>query len=507
MPFQTSGVSNDGQVRDQIISVMDLKKPEVRAELMMIYGSQGIPFIEQIRAMGYERPIAANQTYTYEDTDNRQFVVVSSTTQLPTNGNSYTAIFALSSSAYTPQPSYLPYNVYQSLFEYNQDAPYVAGQYAIPLQLNDVLLFPENDAVGQVTAITGGGTNTVSITVKFPQGGQANNYITTNLVSGDTIPYMGTSWSENSGQPNSRFWSLGKDTHYLQRFKSTSSISGDQMTDQLWVTNASTGESLAGGLKKIGDMKTDWLFAKEISDTLLFGPGGGPTAYLDPTTSKEPNSFTEGLIPYIKRRGLDLPYTAGALTLSTIETEGEAALQNYAIGDRMMWVGYLFDQEMSNLLRQANANTGVNFVTDAQENASRYLKGSDTMGTRKLSMLVNWSSFSFNATFRYYMSSLMELNFVDKFNTKHQHTALVVPMGTKNVQTSASSMSQALPYMGIIYKAMDGYSRLTETWDVSGAGGNSSRYNSAVDARNLYFRSQLGAEHVGGNQMTYIHTN
>jgi hypothetical protein len=503
MPFQTSGVSTDGQVRNQIISVMDLKKPEVRAELMMIYGSQGIPFIEQIRAMGYERAISANQTYTYEDTDNRQFVVISSTTQMPSAGNSYTGIFALSSSAYTPQPSYLPYNVYQSLFQYNQSSPYVAGQYAIPLQLNDALLFPENDAVGQVTSITGGGTNTVSITVVFPQGGQSNNYITTPLVSGDTIPYLVNSWSENSGQPNSRFWSLGKDTHYLQRIKATSSISGDQMTDQLWVQNASTGESLAGGLKKIGDMKTDWMFAKQISDALLFAPGGGPTSYLDPTTSKEPNSFTEGLIPYIKRRGLDLPYTAGTLSLSTIETESEAALQNYAVGDRMMWVGYLFDQEMSNLLRQANANTGVNFLTTADENATNnYLKGN-----RKLSMLVNWASFSFNATFRYYMSSLNELNFVDKYNTKHQHTALVVPMGTKQVQTSSTSMSQALPYMGIIYKAMDGYSRMTETWDISGAGGNTANYKSAIDARNLYFRSQIGGEHVGGNQMTYMHTN
>jgi len=496
----TSGVSNDGQVRQQIMSVMNIQKPEIRTQLMRVFNDQGIPFIEQVRSMGYERQISQYSTQTYEDTDNRQYITVSGTTQMPSSGNSYTAIFTLSAAAYTPQPSYLPFNVFQSLFQYNQSSPYTAGQYAIPVQLNDLLMFQENNSVGQITAITGGGTNTVTISVQFPQA--ANGYtITTSLSSGTAVPFMGNAFSENSGQPNTRFFALGLDTHYLQLYKATSSISGDQMTNQLWVDQWSGNGKSIGSYKEIGDMKTDYLFAKEMSDILLFGNGGGYSFYLDPTTGKEPNQFTEGLIPYVKRRGLSLQYVAGSPLLPYIEQESLNALQNYASRDRMIWCGYQFDNQISSELRQANANTGVNFISSADDYAvDTYLKGS-----RKLSYDLNWASFSFNATYKYYLCSLNELNYIDKYNTNLLYSAIITPMGTKMVKTSSGGGDQALPYIGLIYKGLGSYSRLTEIWDVSGAGGNTGSYNSSVDARNLYHRAHFGGEHVGGNQMTYMY--
>lgn len=506
MPFITGAVSNDGQVREQIVSMMDLKEPDVRTKMMLIYGKQGIPFSEQIRSMGYERMVSRYSTKTYEDTDNRQTMTIASVSQYPTSGNGYTMILAVSAAAGTPAASWIPFTVYQSIFAYNQSAPYVAGQYAIPLQLNDFVMFPENNAWGQVYNISGLGTNAVTLTLKFPRGAAGQTITASSIPAGYTVPYVGNSWSENSGQPNSRFYAMGEDTHYLSMIKGTVSISGDQMTDQIYAKETSSGAKL-GTFEPWGNMKADWQQIWDISQAMLFSPGGGYTTYLDPTTNKEPNQITEGLVPYAARRGTNFTYAPGTLSLQMIELEGQAMLQNYAYGDRIIYDGFNFDNELNDCLRQVNANSGVKWTTDVQDYTVDKYFGKN----RNLAMNINWATFSLNSKFKYFISSLPELDFVDKYNQKHKGTAIIAPLGmNSNAQSGDSGDSQGslpLPFIGMIYKGHGTYSRMNELWNMKAAGGDTANYNQTLDAKNTYYRAHVGGEHTGGNQMSLFQTS
>ena len=70
---------------------------------------------------------------------------------------------------------------------------------------------------------------------------------------------------------------------------------------------------------------------------------------------------------------------------------------------------------------------------------------------------------------------------------------LFIPLGMNKTDQGK------LPTVGMRYKQLGKYNRLTEVWDVSGAG--TGRKVIADDLSNLYLRAHIGGHFMVGNQM------
>lgn len=503
MPYVFTGVNNaTGAEGETIFSALsEIKKPDVRQKLMLLEGAQEMPFIEHVRSLyGESQGIGRSSTRVFEDTDKRRAIVVASTSAVPVAAP-WTMTITLNTAASSPQLSYIPWTLYNSYLQYNQNSPYVAGQYGIPTQLNDMVLFPENQAAAQVVAIANPNTATVVLTVQFPGG--ANNVITVAPAAGTVLPVYGGGWSEGSGQPKGKVNLIGYDDHYLQIVKESAYITGTQDTDQLWFNSDSSGSPITGIRKLVTDI-SEYDFYKTMSLGMLFGPGGGTqggkTFYLDPTTSKEPNTMTEGLVNYIKRRGTDMTVAPGALSLATFATDTAIAIQRYGAGMRLIYAGNLRGAEINDVMRQANAGTWIRYASEDKEVMDKLYKN-DT----NLAFNLNYSSFMINNRVKYCIASIPEFDVLDQYNDALQWAAMIMPHGI-NQQSRRDMQQNPLPYLQLIHKELNGYSRFMEMWQANrGEGGQPAKYNSQIDAQSFDYRSEYGCVHNGGLRMTWLH--
>jgi len=502
--YQVNTVNINGQAEGERLysAIGQAKKPEIRQKLMRLQGEQEMPFLEQIRSMyGESEEISRTSTQTFEDTDKRRHVLVSAMGATPNAGNNYTTTLTIDAGA-APSLSYIPWPLYKSYFRYNQNAPYPAGLYGPPVQLNDTLFFEENQSVAQVIAISNPGTNTSVLTVRFPAGAQGN--VITQTVVGKAIPVLGDMWSEGSDQPKGKGFLVGLDTHYLTIAKETTWITGDQMTDQLWFNQDSLGKGI-DGIKPLLMEISDYDMYKKMSMTLLFGPGGGAaggtTPYLDPTTNLEPNKMMEGTVNYIKRRGLDMTVAPGSLNLGHFATEEDIMIQRYGVGVRMIYCGHKRAREINTMLTTANAGTFIKYANEDKELFDKLYRNNQS-----LAMSLNYSSFMIGNRTKYVICSIPEFDVFDKYDDSLSWAAMIIPHGINPASSRRAQNREPLKHMNLIHKGMNGYNRFFETWKgTRGAGGDTKNYNSGLDQEQVNMRSEFGCEHNGGMKMTWLH--
>lgn len=472
-----------GLARERIVSVFDIKKPEIRNQFYRSRGDQFLPYFEILESLGYSRPIARTWTQTYEEDWIHQTIYIGDS--ISQNGGTGVLTFTLGNS-----------NPSNSFIEYNSSSPYTASAnpnlYAMPVQLNNILRFRNNEQY-KVTSISGAGTNAVTITAVA---NSLSDLITTaDYTEGDEIVVSSNAWSEGSGQPNGNNTNVLIGTNYLQRIKAGFSWTGDQETDQLWFNEvvSDDGQKALLGYHILGQENTEYELALYSDEALLFSTLT-TNPYIDPLTD-EPVQTTEGLFPYIERTGTNYPVLPNTLSINDF-----VAIEKILVAQRapkyLGWImGFDRNQEINLMLKDYNQNTAINYVN------KQYV--ADLFGGNEgLAMSVNFRTFMLTDRFTHCFTVMPQFSHpkLNPAGYKNQWLTGIVPLA----KTMDPKTRQMIPYIGMIYKAMNGYNRKYEIWTLSGSGPRTP-YVLQEDLSKLCMRRQIGGEHVGGNRMIRLY--
>lgn len=458
----------------KIITTFDIDKPEVRAQLFRIRGNQGMNFFAILESLGYSRPVEQRMTRTYEEDWIHQTIHLGN--NMTATGNPYEYTFQLSTTS--PNIDYLEQNVTSP---YNTNA-----QYVFPIKQWDIITLPENNAKLQVTSYTTvGSTCTVVVKHSNPARGP---FTLANYVAGTELIITGNGFSEGSDQDEGMVNKPLVDYAYTQIHKSTFKWTGSQQVTSAWFKEMSDGTGIPG-YYVVGQNNTEYEHALSIDAALLFG-ALTEISIVDPTTN-EPIYTTEGIDPYIKRKGENIPYVSGTFNIPLFDYMDKILEQQGAPS----WMGFFggtdIDNEKDNALKS--------YFTYTDQTYERNRATADLFGNNPgLAQEVN---------FRYLHKGYRTWCFtrMPQFNMKQVwgatgysqvKLALIWPLATK---PDKNNPNNRLPYMGQIYRKMGEYSRKAEVYSLLGAGPGMKV--TSKDVNKLVMRSDVGAEHVGGNQM------
>jgi hypothetical protein len=458
----------------KIISMFDIEMPEVRNKFFRIRGNQGLNFFMLLENLGYSRPVAAMKTRTYEEDWIHQTIHLGNTMTL-SGSNEYT--FELS--AVAPNIDYL---------EQNTTAPYNSNaQYVFPIEKWDIITLPENNAKLLVTSVTiVGSTCTVVVKHMNPTTGP---FTLANYVAGVELIITGNAYSEGSDQDGGKVWKPLVDYAYTQIMKSNFKVTGTQMTQQIWFKEYSDGRGIEGYMV-VGQENTEYEHALAIDAALLFGELT-ETVIVDNDTN-EPIQTTEGIVPYIKRKGQNIPYVPGTFNIGLFDYMDKLLEQEGAPSYMGGFLGTDLDNEKDNVFKDYFNNT-------SNQDYMRNKAAADIFGDNPgLATEVNFRYF--HKGYRTYCFTRMpQFNMVKLYGApgyKAQNLGLWWPLASK---PDKNNPNNRIPYMGMIYKAMGDYSRKAEVFNINGAGPGQKL--TSKDVNKLCMRSDIGAEHCGGNAM------
>lgn len=462
----------------KIITMLDILKPDVRQKFMRSRGDQGQSAFTLLEGMGYARPVTQSVTKTYEEDWIHQVIRLGSgLSSLGSNNYSFT----LSTTA-----GILDY------LEQNTTTPYDSqNQYVFPVKKWDIITLPENNVKFQVTNVAISGS-TCTVTVKHTN--PSKSFTSGNYVAGVTLIITGNGFAEGSEQDNGIVNKPIVDYHYTQIIKSTYKWTGSQAVSQPWFTEYSDGTGIPA-YYIVGQENTDYEHMLSIDCALWFG-ALTEVSLTDSDAEYAPIQTTEGLDPYIARTGNNIPFVPGTFSVTTFDYM-DKLLEQEGSSNYMAWMaGTSFDNEKDNVLKAYFQHTDQNYMRD---NATRDIFGKNP----GMAMEVN---------FKYLHKGYRTWCFgrVPQFNMKKlwgapgykmDNLSLIYPMGTK---ADRSNPSNRIPYFGTIYRELNGYNRKSEVFVLKGQGGGGG-YVTSRDVNKLCMRSDIGAEHCGGNQMARLY--
>jgi len=461
----------------KIISTFDIDKPEVRSQFFRIRGNQGMNFFAIMESLGYSRPVTQRKTRQYEEDWIHQTIHLGNSMTTP-GGTTY----QFNLSTVSPNIDYLTQNT---------TSPYsAAAQYVFPVKTWDIITLPENNAKLLVTNVSiAGSTCTITATHTNPTTGP---FTIGNYVAGVELIITGNAFSEGSDQSEGLVNKPLTDYAYTQIIKSTFNWTGSQAVSQPWFTEYSDGKGITA-YYIVGQQNTEYEHALAIDSQLLFGELT-ETAVVD-TVTNEPIYTTEGIDPYIKRKGHNIPYTPGTFSVAQFDYIDKVLEQESAPEYMGVFAGTNFDNEKDNVLKSYFQNNAMDMYYKKMQ--------ADLFGNNEgLAMSVNFKLLQ-KGYRTYCFTRMPQFNMAKTFGASGYKTpglALMWPLATK---PDRNNPNNRLPYMGMIYRQLGGYSRKAEVYSLLGAGPG--QKVSSVDRNKLIMRSDLGAEHVGGNQMVRLY--
>ena len=462
----------------KIITTFDILKLEVRAQLMRIRGNQGMNFFAQLEALGYSRAVTQNTTRQYEEDWIHQTIHLGNSMTATGNPNEYT--FELSNTA--PNIDYLEQNV---------TSPYSsAAQYVFPIKQWSLITLPENNATLQVTGYTIV-SDVCTVTVKHinPTVGP---FTLANYVAGVELVLSSNAFSEGSDQTEGQVNKPLIDYNYTQIIKSTYNYTGSQSVSQPWFREYSDGKGITA-YYVVGQENTEYEHALAIDNALLFG-ALTEISVVDPTTN-EPIQTTEGIDPYIRRKGNNIPYVPGTFNVALFNYMDKLLEQEGAPEWMGGFLGTDLDNEKDDVLKAYFQNTMQEYQLKRAE--------ADLFGNNPgLAQAVNFR-YLHKGYRTWCFTRLPQFNMAKTWGASGYKTpqlGLFWPLASK---PDKNNPNNRLPYMGMIYRALGNYSRKAEVFSLLGAGpGQKVR---SADRNTLCMRSDLGAEHCGGNQMIRLY--
>jgi len=450
LPGPGTGAVNAAYTHD-LVSSFDILKPDVWAKLIRRHGRQGAEFFSTIRALGFSVP-TNNEDYSHFEDDwiHETVGVVAPIVQ---GGVGAVTTFTIA-------PASIDAN----------------GNFYVRVK-DDILL--KDGTMCYVTDITG---TVVTIAPK-------SSTNTATVVATDELIITSNSNDEGTAQPTSRFSGTRKYENVLQIIKETLTVTGTQMTDGLWFNQVQipgeNGKNISAYYVK-GQEDAEYRLALEMEGATLFGEKNTNTAVvLDPDTGKAVRS-TEGIVPYIINEGNEVNYTPGSFTVSKFNEINKIADREYAPNYYCGFLGIDLHEEIDDTFVDYLKDTNVSFTND--------MLGGGEMGAKK----------GINIGFKYLNKGGRHYGFKRLHSFSNQKTygasdynypqwGLFIPLGMNKTDQGK------LPTVGMRYKQLGKYNRLTEVWDVSGAG--TGRKVIADDLSNLYLRAHIGGHFQVGNQM------
>ena len=314
---------------------------------------------------------------------------------------------------------------------------------------------------------------------------------------GEEMSIISGAFSEGSNQPKGAVTGAIKRTFYTQIIKETMTVTGSQLTTQTWFDGWISSSDIPGATQvasgnsyyNLHMLDAEYRMALKTSGALLFGEEGDGSL-IDANTGL-PIYTTQGLIPQIKKLGMEENYTPGSTSLADVDSYNRLLDKQYA-GDFVMGLfSRQYTTEFENALSTFLANTNINYVED--QVASRY-------GNSAKSICTDFSSVKRGGrTFMY--QTFMEFSnrqTVGIAGSVAESYGVFLPMMKK----TDTKTKQVVNNIGARYKALDGYSRKMEVWSVNGAGPGLKV--SQADLNNTYLRSEIGAHQLGVNQMLLV---
>lgn len=462
----------------KIITTFDIDKPEVRAQLFRIRGNQGMNFFAILESLGYSRGVTQNKSRQYEEDWIHQTIHLGNSMSATGNPNEYS--FDLS--AVAPNIDYLEQNVTSP---YNTNA-----QYVFPIKQWDLITLPENNAKLIVTGVSIAGS-ACTVTVKHinPTVGP---FTLGNYVAGVELIITGNAFSEGSDQNDGMVNKPLIDYSYTQIIKSTFKFTGSQAVSQPWFKEYSDGRGIMA-YYIVGQENTEYEHALAIDAALLFG-ALTEISVVDSTTN-EPIQTTEGIDPYIKRKGNSIPYVPGTFNVPLFDYMDKLLEQEGAPQWMGAFLGTDLDNEKDNVLKAYFQNT----MQDYQAQRAQADLFGDNPG---LSMAVNFRYLQ-KGYRTWCFTRMPQFNMAKLWGAAGYNTTklgLFWPLSTK---PDKNNPGNRIPYMGMIYRALGNYSRKSEVFSLLGAGPG--QKVTSQDVNKLVMRSDIGAEHCGGNQMIRLY--
>jgi hypothetical protein len=474
-----------GIATSKLINTFSIDKPSVRNELFRVLGKQGLTFFGFIESMGYVRSVTQPSTTQYEETWIHQTIHVGAGGITVVDAPNGIYSFILSVAAGT-----------NDLLAGSIIAPYPTTatnplSYVVPVQQWDRILFPENGAVATVQSVVQT-TTTTTFTVTIKLANLSYAFTAATYTAGYELSVIGNAFSEGSDQNDGKSSKPDIDHAYTQIIKGSFRWTGSQATSQPWFTEYAGGPDLGGGYFLKGQTDADWELQSAIS-TALWVERPTTNSIVD-TTTGEPIYTTEGLIPYIERKGNAAPYTGGAFSIGVFDYVDNLLERQFAPRYVCCMNGTQLDQQIENALKAYFQNTLINYTMPQME-ADLFT------GDKDLAMSVGFNCLQKSGGRTYCFTRAMEFNhpkLLGVANYPYPGLGVWFPLAKKK----DSKTDFELPYMGMIYRELNGYSRKAEVWTVSGAGPGPKVLT--TDLSKLCMRSNIGAEHVGGNQMVKL---
>lgn len=463
-----------------IISSFDIDMPSVRRTLFRDYGDQGRYFFRMMKNLGYDRAVAQTTTTQYEEDWIWQTAHVGSggitTVDAPTGSYSFKL------GAASPNLDFL---LGSTTSPYSSTAIY----YPTVKQWDRIAFQGSQERIYfTVTSVSGTFPNVV---VAIKQADLTQTFTPANYPADTTVVISGNAFSEGSDQTEGDVSKPLIDHAYLQICKGTFKTTGTQMAKQAWFDVLSDGTGIPAYYIK-GQQDAEYRLGMSIDNAMQF-ERVTTNPILDATTG-EPILTTEGHITYAKRKGINLTVPQGSFSIQLIDQINKTLDSLNAPSNYFWGMGIDMFAEKDNTLKAYNQNTAIEYTTK-QMNEDLFGIGDDAAG-KAMECGFNYFTKS-GRTFAF--SKMPQWNMKQTWGASGYQTpgmSWFAPIGSK---ADKKDPNNRIPYFGMIHLEFNGYNRMTEVWNVNGAGPGPKV--TSLDVAKLCLRAHVGAEHCAGQLM------
>lgn len=434
-----------------IISLLDVHKPEVRKELVNRRGDMKSSYFLNIQNMGFEEAVASDTYSHFEDDWYHVQIHVRANVAQPAVGDPISFVL---------------------------DTTDLDASNRFYVQERDILLF-SNEVPGIVTDIDVSAPAAPVVTCepldstdRFPA-----------LTAGDDLSIVTDAFAERSNQPTSRLSGVIEYENDAQIIKTTVGASGTELATQTWLQLK--GIDNAPYYSK-AMLELDYRHTLAIDGAMLVSKRTTNTGALDSYTGTAVKT-TEGLFPYISRVGIEYNYTPATFDTDDFDAMVRQLDAENAGPVSMAWLGIQLHQTVENAMVDyfGTASTSNPYITDtvfggnkAQEatvNYTSFTKSDRTWMFKRFGNLSNPKTYGGDAYDFPQQGAVFSLDSTyDKKNT-----------------------SRKLNCVGTRYRAFGDYNRRTRLW----RDGAAVVKIGDIDQDLTYQLSHIGAEYSMGNKM------
>lgn len=312
-------------------------------------------------------------------------------------------------------------------------------------RVNDIVILP-NGTQGQITAKNVSVTPH-TVTIKPLQA--AKNFFTS-LTAATEYFLVTNAWGEGTGLPDGIMPRLYRYANAFQIIKDTYSMTGSELTNQLFVNTSDGG---IGGL-----LRSDAMVRQErnIGNALIFSTPVDNLSVASAIGHDVPVTGTEGLIPFVTSNGYIDGYTVGSYTVAEFD-DVAAIYQKEMVKPRNISVfeGYAHHVSVENAMQSALNYDLTPFLFKGMN--SELAGGDNIVSDSDWSFMTGYSAIK-KAGYTFHFKVLDELNSATGAGLSgyaYKDYGIFMPVSV----TADRVTGGKAPTVGYAYKSMNGRSR------------------------------------------------